>query len=324
MIVKCGILSGVATVVLWATMAAAEPQAQTQPRSAESGTVSGSGTVLLKRKPDLLRLKVDLIAQGKTMKEALASLKDRREATQVSLGKLGAIKESVVFTDPQINTTVLAARQQMAMMIQARMGGGRAKKTAKKAATPVVVSSRLTAEWPLKGKDTESLLLEISQLQETINAADLSGKKDLEKLGGEDEELTAELEGMAGGPYGNDPSQGQPGAAAFTLVSKLAPKDRASALAEAFKKAKVQAVEIAAAAGTTLGSLRQLTSVAQQGGGDPDSNGAAAWQAYYGMMGGGRGAIPASESDSESEAQGTQPGEVTYRVTVTASFDVKE
>jgi uncharacterized protein YggE len=321
MIARCGILSGVATVVLWATLAAAQPQAP-QGRSPETGTVSGSGMVLLKRKPDLLRLKVDVIAQGKTMKEALASLKDRREATQVSLGKLGAVKESVAFTDPQINSTVLAARQQMAMMIQARMGGGRAKKTAKKAAPPVVVSSRLTAEWPLKGKDTESLLLEISQLQETIKAADLAGKKDLEKLGGEDEELSQELEGMAEGPYGGDPSQGQPGTAAFTLVSKLTPQDRAGALADAFKKAKTQASEIAEAAGTKLGPLRQLGSLAQQGG-EADST-SAQWQAYYQAMGGGRGAMPGTESETDSEAQGTQPGEVTYRVTVTASFDIKE
>ena len=44
--------------------------------------------------------------------------------------------------------------------------------------------------------------IEIDQLQETIKAADLSGKKELDKLGGEDEELTQELEGMNPG-YGN-------------------------------------------------------------------------------------------------------------------------
>ena len=87
--------------------------------------------------------------------------------------------------------------------------GGRTKKAAKKAATPVVISAKLTAEWPLKGKDTESLLLEINQLQETINAADLAGKKELDKLGGEDEELTQELEGMNPGLR----QRPQPGAA---------------------------------------------------------------------------------------------------------------
>jgi len=57
---------------------------------------------------------------------------------------------------------LLQARQQMAMMIQARMAG-RAKKSAKKASAPVVVSARLTAEWPLKSKDIEPLLIEISR-----------------------------------------------------------------------------------------------------------------------------------------------------------------
>jgi uncharacterized protein YggE len=317
MIAKWGILAGIAAAVLCATVAAARPETQTPP--GESSTVSGSGTVVLKRIPDFLRMKVDVIAQGKTMKEALASLKDRREATRLALGKLGATKESVVFSDPQINTTVLAARAQMAMMIQARMGGGHAKKATKKAAPPVVISSHLTAEWPLKGKDTESLLLEISQLQETINAADLAGKKELEKLGGEDEEVAQELEGM-GGQYGNDPSQAQPGTPAVTLVSKLTPQERAAALADAFKKAKTQAQELAAAAGTALGPLRHLGSTVLVAG--DSENASPEWQAYYQMMPGVRAG--SQTKDSETEAQGAHPGEVIYRVSVTAAFDIKE
>ncbi len=320
MIAKCGILAAMTAAVLCATLAGAQPPAQGPPPPVQTGTVSGSGTVVLKRKPDLLRMKVELIAQGKTMKEALATLKDRRDAAQAQLGTLGAIKTSVVFDDPQINATLLAARQQMAMMIQARMGG-RTKKAAKKTATPVVISAKLTAEWPLKGKDSESLLLEIDQLQETIKAADLSGKKELDKLGGEDEELTQELEGMNPG-YGNDPSQTQPGTPAFTLVSKIAPPERAQALADAFKKAKAQAQEISEAAVAALGPLRQLSSLVQPGG-DSDNNGNE-WQAYYQLMQANRGAAPVSDSASESEAQGSQPGEVTYRVTVTAAFALKQ
>ena len=158
-------------------------------------------------------------------------------------------------------------------------------------------------------------------MQETINAADLAGKKSFDKIGGEDEELTQELEGMNPG-YGNDPSQTQPGTAAFTLVSKIAPQERWQALADAFKKAKAQAQEISEAAGTGLGPLRQLGSLVQSGG-DSDNNGNE-WQAYYQLMQANRGAAPASDSASESEAQGSQPGEVSYRVTVTAAFDLKQ
>ena len=67
----------------------------------QTGTVSGSGTVVLKRKPDLLRMKVELIAQGKTMKEALANLKDRRDAAQAQLATLGAIKSRSFSTIPR-------------------------------------------------------------------------------------------------------------------------------------------------------------------------------------------------------------------------------
>ena len=239
MIAKCGLLALVATVVLGVSIAGAQSQAQAPP--SEKGTVSASGTVILKRLPELLRMKVDVIAQGKTTKEALANLKDRREAVQGQLATLGAAKESVAFGAPQVNATVLQMRQQMAMMIQARMGGRGTRKTAKKAATPVVLSARLTAEWPLKAKDVEGLLIEISQLEESIKAADLAGKKDLEKLsGGDDEELSQELEGMAAND-GADPSQAQPGAATFTLVSRISAQDHSQALAEAFQKAKTRA-----------------------------------------------------------------------------------
>ncbi|MFI5456339.1 MAG: SIMPL domain-containing protein [Isosphaerales bacterium] len=319
MIAKCGLVAGVVTGVLGASMAWAE--AQPQPPATEKGTVSGSGTVVLKRMPDLLRMKVDVIAQGKTTKEALASLKDRREAVQGQLATLGAAKDSIVFDAPQINTTVLQARQQMAMMIQARMGN-RTKKSAKKAAAPVVISTRLNAEWPLKGKDVEALLLEISQLQESIKAADLAGKKDLEKLAGEDEEVSQELEGLQAN-FGYDPSQAQPGAATFTLVCKIAAQDHSQALADAFLKAKARAEETAKAAGAELGPLRQLGSQAQSGS-DPETA-ENQMQAYYRMMqsGGGGGGKPAEPANVQ-EAQGTQPGEVVYRVTISAAFDLKE
>jgi hypothetical protein len=272
-------------------------------------------------------MKVDLIVQGKTIKEALTNWKDRREAVQAQLATLRARKESIAFGDPQINTTVLQARQQMAMMIQARLGN-RAKKGSKKAAVPVVISGRLTAEWPLKGKDVEALLIEVGQLQDSINAADLAGKKELEKLSGEDEEVSQELEGMPAN-FGNDPSQAQPGTAAFTLVSKISAQDHARALADAFQKAKTQAEAIAKAAGAELGPIRELGSQAQSGGESEDSENPAqaysrAMQAYYRTIGmGGSGGGQAGDDANLPEAQGTQPGEVSYRVTITAAFAIK-
>ena len=324
MIAKCGLLAGVAAAVLCASMAGAQPQGQSA--SGGNGTVSGSGTVLLKRKPDRLRMRVDVIVQGKTIEEAVTNLKDRREAIRGQLATLGAAKESIAFGDPQINTNVLQARQQMAMMIMARMGN-RAKKSAKKGAAPVVISARLTAQWPLKGQDVEALLIEVNRLQEAIKAADLAGKKELEKVSGEDEELSQELEGMQAN-FGNDPSQAQPGTPSFTLVSKIAVEDHARALAEAFQKAKARAQETARAAGAELGPLRQLGSQVQSGGESEGADSgmqayAQAMQAYRQAMGMNPGGGQLDEPEHPMEAVGTQPGEVSYRVTISAAFDLK-
>jgi uncharacterized protein YggE len=328
MIAKCGLVAGVAIAFIWGAVDAARASAEVEPQSAttEMGTVSGAGTVVLNRKPELMRMRVDVVAQGKSMKEALANLNDRRQAIKTQLAKLGSVKESVIFGSPHIDTTVLQARQQMAMMIMARMGN-RSKKSAKKTATPAVISARLTAEWPLKGENPDELLVEVSQLQEAINAADLAGKKELEKLSGEDEEMSQELAGMQAN-MGGDPSQAQPGTPTFTLVSKITPQDHSRALADAFQKAKTHAQETARAAGAELGALRQIGSTAQAGGdsGDgenPDQAYSRSARAYLRMMGMGDAGGQPGEAANPLEATGTQPGDVAFHVTVNASFELK-
>jgi uncharacterized protein YggE len=90
MIARYGVLTGAAVAVLWASVAGVRAQAPTQPPPTDQGTVSGTGTVVLNRKPEFMRMRVDVIAQGKSMKEALATLKDRRQAILGQLAKLGA------------------------------------------------------------------------------------------------------------------------------------------------------------------------------------------------------------------------------------------
>src|SRR5947208_6727889 len=71
---------------------AAEPPA--------AGTVSGSGSVEIKRQPDILRVQFEVMARGKTLKEALQNLKTRREEVRSELAKIGAGKDAVTFGDP--------------------------------------------------------------------------------------------------------------------------------------------------------------------------------------------------------------------------------
>jgi hypothetical protein len=155
----------------------------------------------------------------------------------------------------------------------------------------------------------------------------LAGKKELEKLSGEDEEMSQELAGMQAN-MGGDPSQAQPGTPTFTLVSKITPQDHSRALADAFQKAKTRAQETARAAGAELGALRQIGSTAQSGGDSGDAENPnqvynRAMQAYYRSMGMGDSGGQPNDAANPLEAAGTQPGDVAFHVTVNASFELK-
>ena len=286
----------------------------------DEGMVTGTGTVVLRRAPDTLRLKVEVFARGKTVKEALAALKERRAAIRAQLGALGATDESIRFADPQINSAVLDRQRQMELMIRSRMAQ---KPAARKdaPAPPVVVSANLTAEWPLKGEGVEEWLVVAATLEAKVKAADLPGKKDLEKPSVEDEELREEMAGIEPNADPNDPTarQGEP---AFLFVSKLSDADRASALADAFARARAGAEAMARAAGATLGPLRRLQGGPQSGEQFEDP---AQIQADYlrALRGGGGQVDPADEPESALEAVGASPGAVSYRVRLSAAFALK-
>src|SRR5439155_26875073 len=131
--------------------------------------------------------------------------------------------------------------------------------------------------------------------------AALPGKKEIEKPSEEDEEISQKLEGMQTN-FGNDPSQAQPGAAAFALVSKISAQDHSRALADAFQKAKARAEETAKAAGAELGPLRQLGSQVQSG--RVPENADNGMQAYLQAMGMNRGGGPPDEAANPLEALG--------------------
>src|SRR4051794_35892156 len=62
-------------------------------------TVTGTGTAEVRRQPDTLRVYVEVLARGKTPREAVAKLKDRRADVRAALEKLGAAKDRVTFGD---------------------------------------------------------------------------------------------------------------------------------------------------------------------------------------------------------------------------------
>src|SRR5260370_22601616 len=108
------------------------------------GTVTGIGVVELKKQPNVLRVQIELLAKGKDLKEALARLKDRREAVKVRLAALNAVPESIAFGDPSLGPDRTQQQKQFEAMGAQQMrakGGKPAPKT--KEAPPAVVATVL-------------------------------------------------------------------------------------------------------------------------------------------------------------------------------------
>jgi uncharacterized protein YggE len=271
--------------------------------------VSGSGVGTVKRAPDVLRMQVQLSAEGKTLKDALTKLTAKREACKKKLAALGAKDESIVFEDPKMDTPDPRQMAQ-AMMLARQRGRGRptTSPAGAGAAAPARVAIAVKAEWPLAAGTPEELLANGQELLNKIKAADVADTKTASL------EEQERMEEMAGN---NDPSEqtAPPGQPVFFFVAKLSEEQRAQALAEACKKAKTSAAELAKAAGVELGAIKQLQAQTL-----PDAE-------QYQMMQYGRYnpyMYQQQAANTEAgEALAMQPGMMTVRMTVVVTFAIK-
>jgi uncharacterized protein YggE len=291
-------------------------------QSPADSAVTATGVGELSRLPERMRLKIVVSAKGKDTAEALAQLKDRLTAAKAQLGMLGADKASISADEPQPTPEDPNRRRQIEMLMAQRMRGGR-RPTAKKEETkpPVSLSATLSAEWPLQAKSGDELLVSTAALQDKIKAADLAGLKEQSKLSPEEQELAEELQGELNMYSGDEgPKAGEP---MFLFVAPIPAAEREKLLAEGFTKAKAQAARLAKAAGVELGALRSLSDNEIDASDESMGMNAAfgGYPASYRMlqmMRGGR-----ATQNENAEAIGAQPGKLTYRVMVTASFALK-
>lgn len=284
-------------------------------------SVSGSGSAEAEQLADVVRVQVQVRGEGKDLREALSKLKEKQASLKATLEKLRADPASIKFgpaAEFAANDNNSRARMEMMRM---RMGqrGKRGKKEAPKAVV-VVLSSSLTAEWPLKAADVDELLINGKALEDQIKAADLGGMKAAETKAktDEDEESKEEMQEMMM-QMGND-NEPKPGEPTFVYARKISNEVRAKLLSEAYAKAKVDAARLASAAGKELGELRTLNENA--GPASDDSEDPYLQRQYYRAMQGAR--MGRSETaDGPLEAVGVRPGMVAYRVTVGATFALK-
>jgi hypothetical protein len=287
-----------------------------------SGTVTGHGSVELKRQPQFLRVQVDVLARGKDITEALAKLRQRRQAAQKHLEQLGVAANAVEFGKPAIVTERNNQQRQMFMMrqMQLQMQGKKAAKP--KEPPPVIVSCSLKADVRLTAPDTEELLITAHTLEERIKLADIGGTKELKAASPQDEEMEQE-EAMAMMNYG-DPDAPKRGEPIFVYVSKVSEDEQQKARAEAFQKARREATQLAKAAGVDLGPLAHLddnsANAYNEDGFNFDGNYAYRVQQILGYT---RSSLGGADSRT-GEAVGLQPGKVSYRIALSASFELRQ
>jgi len=290
----------------------------------ETATVTGHGIVELDRAPESVRVQVDVLAKGKDVKEALARLKERREAAQGHLERLGASAASFTITRAVIGDEKSERQKQMEMMMGGRViNQGKPAAQKPKQAPLILVSATLKAEIPLKASSPEELMILSHELEEKLKAADLGGLKALKQLSPQDEESAEETPQMMGinvFGMGGEPKRGEP---TFTYVSKLSEEAQAKATAQAFQSAKQDAARLARAAGSELGTVHRIEDTSVLAGAAEESSPTGALASFYRSMFQGETTGPKSTPHG-GEAVGTQPGKVSYRVAISATFSLKK
>lgn len=283
----------------------AAPLAAADPAPA---TVSGAGTVEIKRPAETLRVQFDVMARGKNLAEATDKLKARRAAVTAELVKLGAAKDAVTAGDIDLvdEASERSAQIDRLMLNRAKALG----KTPKaKADAPTVLVVPLKADFPLPADKPDELLIATKTLQEKVRAADLGGLKADGKATPEEEEQAEEAVGRPG--RGDDAPRGAP---TFLFVFKVTEAERTKALAEAFAQARQDAKRLATAAGQDLGELYKLADQSQPSA-DADDVAMLLRREYgYGRFNGGGGMLVGNE------AVGTSPGKLAVKVGVSAQF----
>lgn len=214
--------------------------------------IAAAGSATIKRLPTSIRMTLSVSAKGKTIEDALAKLKERREKLTAELQKLKAEKKDIRFDNPAISAAEANRQQQIEALVAERVGKGKKPKGLE--FTPsFAVACSMTVEWPLAAKNPEEFLVESHALTEKIKAAELA--KSDEKLTPEEEEVAAELAEQSRNGRDNA-NTGEP---QFIFVARLSDADRQKCFADAFSQAKKNAEELAKAAGVELGPLVGLS-----------------------------------------------------------------
>jgi hypothetical protein len=191
-------------------------------------------------------------------------------------------------------------------MIQ-RMMMARNRQTPTTGPSGSTISSTLTAEWTLPDASPDDSLVAANELEAKIKTAIAKPGSAAAKTP-EEQEIAEEMAAQQ-----NNVEQTKPDEPKFIFVHKLTDEERAKLLTQAFADAQAQAKRLATAAGMQVGAVSHLsTSPADTG--DTENPYQALIDAQLGAS---------SPKPADDEALGDQPNNVSYSVTLVATFKLQ-
>ena len=228
--------------------------------------IATKGHANLEKLPTKVRMCIDITVKGKNLEDALENLDKQIKKAEKSVDKLKPVKGSIHVGPPRPSTLGNELQKQMG-----GMGGGftttispigRKPPRGLKAMQMVTASALFRADWELNEKTAAKQLLFVEELRDEIEKADVSGKKEMQKLSPAEEELMAEAKArQEENYYSSDEDKVEPGTPVFFYIAKLSKDEKKKLYKEAFQKATENAKELADATGMPLGKVISITPV---------------------------------------------------------------
>ncbi|MBI4859910.1 MAG: SIMPL domain-containing protein [Candidatus Riflebacteria bacterium] len=294
------LLTGLAT---WMAVASPAARAGDQPLS-----VTVTGSQLLAGLPDSVRATTAIQEKGADLKTVLAALRQRGQEIHKSLLTLGAEKESIRLSEPILRRVPPELAQQTSMLAQ-RPKGLRGKRKQ----DDIVLTTTVSARWPLAGADVDAQILRVFQLEKGLLDAAKPTRAGKEDPDDEEGDQAAQMT-----RHWAQGEEGKIGAVDLLYSRRLGGDEIDRALKEAFARARASAERLARASGQTLGKLVTLRELFRPEG-DEDSSGVDAYRGWQPWSASG----PESISLDREEATGKKFGPLRIRVCVVVTFDLK-
>ena len=212
--------------------------------TASAGELVVKGTAEESITPQWIRVRCEVIGRGDNLQAAFGQLQINRTKAVARIKKLGAVEKSIRTGTPRLATHLFGTNElvptpDLAGLQPVPVSLSLSEPVADRAKSPIVMSE-LIAEIPLVGGDELERMIHVESMTTQIKDSDLGGLKALP-------------EGFVCKTCG-----GQVGQADVVLVAKLSEEDQRRLIAAALGRARADALKIAAATGTKLGSLKRI------------------------------------------------------------------